>query len=202
MRHVVQAMTVSGHDLMRISTFSIAAAIAATSLTAIASPALAGQAPQWITDDAGMPAAHLNYGVYTPGNQPLLEQAQFLWSGRNYCFYDFGWRGPGYYWCGYAYRRGYGWGGPVGWHGWGRGGGYHGGYHGRGGYGHGGGWGGGHHGGGYGGGNHGGGGGFHGGGGGGNHFGGGNHGGGNHGGGGGGGGHGGGGHGGGGGHHH
>src|SRR5580692_4258112 len=47
-----------------------------------------------------------------------VEQAQFVFGGRNYCWYDDGWRGPGFYWCGYAWRRGLGWGGGVGWHGW------------------------------------------------------------------------------------
>jgi len=43
----------------------------------------------------------------------------FASGGRNYCFYDNGWNGPGWYWCGdYAYRYGYGWGGPVGWNNW------------------------------------------------------------------------------------
>jgi hypothetical protein len=51
-----------------------------------------------------------------------IEKTQFLWGGRNYCWYPDGWHGPGYYWCGYAYRRGFGWGGGPGWHGWGRGG--------------------------------------------------------------------------------
>ena len=48
----------------------------------------------------------------------MVENAQFIYGGRNYCFYLDGWHGPGWYWCGYAYRRGYGWGGPEGWHGW------------------------------------------------------------------------------------
>src|ERR1700748_1328519 len=65
-----------------------------------------------------------------------IEQAQFIFGGRNYCWYDNGWRGPGFYWCGYAFRRGVGWGGGAGWHGWHRGGGFHGG--GRPGGGHGG----------------------------------------------------------------
>ena len=51
-----------------------------------------------------------------------VEKAQFVWGGRQYCWYDNGWRGPGFYWCGYAYRTGFGWGGGAGWHGW-RGGG-------------------------------------------------------------------------------
>src|ERR1700754_810902 len=56
---------------------------------------------------------------FTPTAIPSdLEQTQFIFGGRNYCWYDNGWRGPGYYWCGYAFRRGLGWGGGAGWHGW------------------------------------------------------------------------------------
>ncbi|TMJ06442.1 MAG: hypothetical protein E6G97_00030 [Alphaproteobacteria bacterium] len=51
-----------------------------------------------------------------------VEKTQFVYLGRNYCWYPDGWHGPGFYWCGYAYRTGYGWGGPIGWRGW-RGGG-------------------------------------------------------------------------------
>jgi hypothetical protein len=106
-----------------------------------------------------------------------VENAQFFFGGQNYCWYDAGWRGPGWYWCGYAYRTGLGWGGGDGFRGWRRGGGGHGGG------GHGGAMphGGAHFGGG---GAHFGGGGAHFGGGGGAHFGGGGHGGGGHGGGG------------------
>lgn len=49
---------------------------------------------------------------------PPIEDAQFAWGGRRYCWYFDGWRGPGWYWCGYHWRRGFGWGGPSGWHGW------------------------------------------------------------------------------------
>lgn len=59
-----------------------------------------------------------------------VENAQFIFGGQNYCWYADGWRGPGWYWCGYAFRRGYGWGGGYGWHGW------RGGFRGRGGTGH------------------------------------------------------------------
>ncbi len=56
---------------------------------------------------------------FTPAAIPSdVEQAQFFYGGQNYCWYDDGWRGPGFYWCGYAWRRGLGWGGGVGWHGW------------------------------------------------------------------------------------
>jgi hypothetical protein len=45
------------------------------------------------------------------------------WNGQRYCWYGGGWKGPGWYGCGYAWRRGYGWGGGNGWNGWGGGGG-------------------------------------------------------------------------------
>ena len=48
----------------------------------------------------------------------IVESVQFIWAGRDYCWYDDGWHGPGWYWCGYAFNSGYGWGGGYGWHGW------------------------------------------------------------------------------------
>ena len=47
-----------------------------------------------------------------------VETVQFSWKGRRYCWYNSGWRGPGWYQCGFRWRRGRGWGGPSGWHGW------------------------------------------------------------------------------------
>src|ERR1700723_2433147 len=55
------------------------------------------------------------------GADPYLQPAQvglYFWGGRHYCWYYDGWNGPGYYWCGYPWRRGFGWGGGYGWHGW------------------------------------------------------------------------------------
>jgi hypothetical protein len=52
----------------------------------------------------------------------VIERTQFIFGGHRHCFYDNGWHGPGWYWCGYAMRQGFGWGGPVGWHNWNRGG--------------------------------------------------------------------------------
>jgi hypothetical protein len=44
------------------------------------------------------------------------------WNGARYCWFGNGWHGAGWYHCGYgAWRRGYGWGGGVGWNGWGGG---------------------------------------------------------------------------------
>jgi hypothetical protein len=68
------------------------------------------------------PARALPIGFLPTGVPTNMEQVQFIFGGRNYCWYDYGWRGPGFYWCGYAMRRGLGWGGGAGWHGWHRGG--------------------------------------------------------------------------------
>jgi hypothetical protein len=79
-----------------------------------------------------VPQTQVNDGVYRTGDQPMLDAVQFFYAGRSYCWYDNGWDGPGFYWCGYAWRRGFGWGGGYGWHGW------HGGHGGgRGGFSHG-----------------------------------------------------------------
>ena len=51
-------------------------------------------------------------------SQSIVEQVQYRWAGREYCFYDDGWHGSGWYWCGYRLRTGFGWGGPSGWHSW------------------------------------------------------------------------------------
>src|SRR4051794_34119935 len=75
-------------------------------------------------------AMPLNSGLGDAADRvSAVEKTQFFYLGRNYCWYPDGWHGPGFYWCGYAYRTGYGWGGPIGWRGW-RGGGR--GYGGRG----------------------------------------------------------------------
>jgi hypothetical protein len=98
---------------MRKLSLAIAAAAALTAGSAVADAALAAPLPS-----AG--SAPVFSALYTPGGAPLLQQTQYMWGGRRYCWYPEGWRGPGYYWCGYAGRRGLGWGGGYGWHGWGR----------------------------------------------------------------------------------
>jgi hypothetical protein len=57
-----------------------------------------------------------------PSDDSQIQTIDYRYGGRDFCWYTNGWRGPGYYWCGYAFRRGYGWGGGYGWNGWGRGG--------------------------------------------------------------------------------
>lgn len=49
----------------------------------------------------------------------LIEKtAVYVVEGHRYCFYFDGWHGPGWYRCGFAFRRGLGWGGVYGWNGW------------------------------------------------------------------------------------
>jgi len=59
-----------------------------------------------------------------------VEKALFIHRGIAYCWYPDGWRGPGFYQCGWAWRSGLGWGGGWGWNGWG--GGWNSGWNGRG----------------------------------------------------------------------
>jgi hypothetical protein len=49
---------------------------------------------------------------------PIEKSAVYIVEGNRYCFYFDGWHGPGWYRCGFAFRRGLGWGGSYGWHGW------------------------------------------------------------------------------------
>jgi hypothetical protein len=94
---------------------------AAAALTA-AGGASAGFVPTLAANDAVGTTPRLIVGVYDPAQPVQLEKAAWFWGGNNYCWYPAGWHGPGYYWCGYAWRRGFGWGGSIGWHGWGGGG--------------------------------------------------------------------------------
>jgi hypothetical protein len=60
-------------------------------------------------------AAEAAIGGALPSTEILpVENAQFFFGGQNYCWYDDGWQGPGFYWCGYAWNNGQGWGGREG----------------------------------------------------------------------------------------
>ena len=104
-----------------------------------ASAVSAGIVTQDAVANTSVTPALLDNGVSYSGQPGQFEDTQYFYGGRNYCWYPGGWRGPGYYWCGYAWRRGLGWGGPIGWRGWGGGGWHGGGWHGGGGGWHGGG---------------------------------------------------------------
>ena len=55
-------------------------------------------------------------------NSSPVEAIQYYsLNNSNYCWYDAGWQGPGWYSCGYEWDDGLGWGGPYGWNGWGGG---------------------------------------------------------------------------------
>lgn len=73
--------------------------------------------PMLATSANAAPAAPANVGQAVDQIN-IVDQAQYVWGGRHYCWYPVGWKGPGWYWCGYASRVGFGWGGPVGWRGW------------------------------------------------------------------------------------
>ncbi len=96
---------------MPLRKFALSLAVAGVLGAATTFTGAAQAAPIGLSTQLGTAAADLN----------IVEKAQFFYGGRNYCFYLDGWHGPGWYWCGYAFRRGYGWGGPEGWHGWHRG---------------------------------------------------------------------------------
>jgi hypothetical protein len=99
-----------GESMRLISNRHLAAAIAAAGLAgglAMTQPA------------AAMPALGTN--LATTVDSGLVQDVQYFYGGREYCWYLDGWHGPGYYYCGYAWRRGLGWGGGYGWRGWGGG---------------------------------------------------------------------------------
>ena len=49
--------------------------------------------------------------------RPVYEAPVVRIDGRLYCWYEDGWRGQGWYRCGYEHRFGLGWGGRDGWRG-------------------------------------------------------------------------------------
>ena len=82
--------------------------------------ALAGAAVSLVTLLSGAAQATPASGALANAASTLsiIEQAQYVYGGRRHCWYGNGWHGAGWYRCGYANRRGYGWGGVAGWNGW------------------------------------------------------------------------------------
>jgi len=71
---------------------------------------------------SGGNAMSINIGA---GLKPALDAtdtiqkvAVFIIEGNRYCFYFDGWHGPGWYRCGFSWRRNLGWGGEYGWQSW------------------------------------------------------------------------------------
>ena len=92
---------------MRRFSFSLAAATALAGVSLFGGNTQAGVAADPSSIRAGADTLNVVQNVQV-----------FYWHGRRYCWYDDAWNGPGWYWCGYAWRRGIGWGGAYGWHGW------------------------------------------------------------------------------------
>ena len=76
----------------------------------------------WLVNDLARPAPP-RAPERTGGSADSADE-YYWFEGHRYCWYDIGWRGPGWYWCGYGLNKGIGWGGPIGWHFW-----YHFGHH-------------------------------------------------------------------------
>ncbi len=85
-------------------------------LSSLTAAALAGSAMAPVAQAA--PFAGQSAVEQSADGLAAIEKTQYAWGGQNYCWYPDGWRGPGWYWCGYSWRRGFGWGGGYGWHGW------------------------------------------------------------------------------------
>jgi hypothetical protein len=82
-------------------------------LLAVAAGALLAATP---VSAAGIPPNRL-----ADVSSDLVDQVAlrvYIHEGRRYCFYFNGWHGPGWYRCGFAFRRGLGWGGVYGWNDW------------------------------------------------------------------------------------
>lgn len=72
----------------------------------------------WATNLAAAPASGAAILQAAAADLAIVEAAQFFHHGRPYCWYPYGWAGPGWYWCGYGTRDGLGWGGGHGWNNW------------------------------------------------------------------------------------
>jgi len=82
--------------------------LATTAIAALAAGALVLNASAQAAVGSGLKSDGLN----------VIEKADFLFGGHKHCWYGDGWHGAGWYWCGYAKRKGKGWGGEEGFNGW------------------------------------------------------------------------------------
>jgi hypothetical protein len=79
-----------------------------------------------IAAGALLAATQANAGIFPVNNltgagSDLVDQVAvrvYVHEGHRFCFYFDGWHGPGWYRCGFAFRRGLGWGGVYGWNDW------------------------------------------------------------------------------------
>jgi hypothetical protein len=97
----------------------LALALSAGMAALLASPARAGMIPDVANPGDGASPLMQQAQFYVPLPIPGVEVGlPFFFGGHDYCWYDDGWQGAGWYWCGYGSRQGYGWGGGEGFNGW------------------------------------------------------------------------------------
>ncbi len=72
----------------------------------------------WVQGGAARPMPVAQGGTYVGGYGGYAEPEYYWYTGHRYCWYDGGWHGGGWYWCGDNFHNGIGWGGPIGWHFW------------------------------------------------------------------------------------
>src|SRR4051794_21174160 len=87
-----------------------------TTIAAVAALSAAG----FMTNRAeAAPLAHPSGMHVAVGDLDMTMDVQlYVYDGTEYCWYDDGWSGPGWYWCGHYLVPGIGYGGPLGWRGW------------------------------------------------------------------------------------
>jgi hypothetical protein len=90
---------------------SLRLSLLAALLALVAAP-LASVAEAGVGDNAG------GVGGLMKRIAPVEQAQYFSFDDNNFCWYDGGWQGPGWYWCGDEWTDGVGWGGPYGWNGW------------------------------------------------------------------------------------
>jgi hypothetical protein len=73
----------------------------------------------WIPGDMARPERpSAKEAASRSGYADFAEDEYYWFDGHRFCWYDSGWRGPGWYRCGESLNKGVGWGGPIGWHFW------------------------------------------------------------------------------------
>jgi hypothetical protein len=92
---VVRQEQIRREEVMRSLTLTAAAAAALLSAESVANRASA----MMFASPAGIRAVIESLNV--------TANVQYVYGGRGYCWYDYGWNGPGWYWCGYAYSPSY-----------------------------------------------------------------------------------------------
>ncbi len=83
--------------------------------TALASALIAGVA---LISSAQAGPVGLPGGTWAAIDHRNIVEPANMMGHHDYCWYEDGWNGAGWYQCGYAGLKDQGWGGPYGWNGW------------------------------------------------------------------------------------